>query len=146
MPAFAWTPYGTLIILLTILVPAAMVGLLAVMTWSLRRRQLLQRGLVHIVFLPEKRRRFLVSLTMLGSFFIASGVVDALTGVGLIVGGITTVLSGVSFIGGAISLFVLIMTALHPGELSEDQKASLAFLPPQHYPLASAPLEFAGYD
>jgi hypothetical protein len=139
----AWTTYDTVIILATVLVPSAMLVLLLAMMRSLRRRQMLQQGLVHIVFLPEKRRRFLVSLTALGSFFVASGASDALSGVGLVTGNLATVISGVAFSGGALSLFVLIWTALRPGTLTEDQKAGLAWLPPQYYALAMAPVESA---
>ncbi|MCI4350687.1 MAG: hypothetical protein L3K15_04160 [Thermoplasmata archaeon] len=143
MVASSWTTYDSVIVLVTILVPAAMVGLLVAMTRSLKRRQMLQRGLAHIVFLPEKRRRFLIALTMLSTFFLASGAVDALTGVGLISGGLATVLSGTTFIGGAVSLFLLIITSLRPGTLTEDQKATLAWLPQQYYPLALGPIELA---
>jgi len=137
--AIPWTPYDTLIIAVTVLVPSAMVGLLLLMMRSLRRQQVLQRGLVHIVFLPEKRRRFLATLTGLGSFFVASGAIDALTGVGLLTGNLATVLSTVSFVGGAVALFALIWTALRPGNLTAEQKAGLAWIPPQYYPLALAP-------
>jgi hypothetical protein len=136
-----WTPYDTLIILVTILVPTAMVALLVLMMRSLRRQQMLQRGLVHIVFLPEKRRRFLLSLAALGAFFVASGVIDALAGVGILLGTLPTVLSTFSFVGGATALFALIWTALRPGRLTDDEKAGLAWIPPQYYPLALAPFE-----
>ncbi|MCI4360070.1 MAG: hypothetical protein L3J91_00040 [Thermoplasmata archaeon] len=141
MSATSWTPYDTLIILATVVVPAAMVGLLLSMMRSLRRRQMLQRGLVHIVFLPEKRLRFLVSLTALASFFVASGVIDALAGVGILLGTLPTLLSTITFAGGAVALFSIIWTGLRPGTLTEEQKAGLAWLPPQYYPLALAPIE-----
>jgi len=141
MAPTSWTTYDTVIVLTTILVPAAMIGMWVYLMRSLKRRQLLQRGLVHIVFLPEKRQRFLIFLTLLGTFFISSGVVDALTGVGLIAGNLSTILSAISFIGGGSSLFLLIWTSLSPGELTEDQKASLAWLPQQYYPLAFGAME-----
>jgi hypothetical protein len=143
MAAVSWTNYDILIIVVTVLVPASMVGLLVGMMRSLKRQEMLQRGLVHIVFLPEKRRRFLLSLVLLGTFFLSSGIVDALTGVGILAGNLSIVLSGVSFIGGAIALFLLIWTALRPGALTEDQKAKLAWLPQEYYPLAFAPMDFA---
>ncbi|MCI4319840.1 MAG: hypothetical protein L3K23_06900 [Thermoplasmata archaeon] len=136
-----WTSYDTLIVVVTVLVPAAMIALLLGMMRSLRRRQLLQRGLVHIVFLQEKRQRFLALLSLLASFFIASGIVDALTGVGLVTGGLSTAMSAAAFIGGAVSLFLLIWTSLRPGQLTEDQQAQLAWLPQQYYPLVMGPID-----
>jgi hypothetical protein len=136
-----WTSYDTVIILVTVLVPASMIAMWYAMFRGLKRRHLLQRGLVHIVFLPEKQRRFLVALALLGAFFVGSGIVEAIAGVGLIDTELATVLSSATFIGGAISLFLLIWTALRPGDLTEDQKAQLAWLPQQYYPMVLGPFE-----
>ena len=133
--------YNLLIIAASILVPASMIGLMLGLLRDLRRRNLLQRGLVHIVFLADKQRRFLVQLSMLGAFFIASGIVDALGGIGAISPTMQTVLSSVTYIGGALALFLLILTSLRPGELTEEQAATLAWLPLQYYPTPETPIE-----
>ena len=125
--------YNVLIIVASIVVPASMIGLMLGLIRNLRQRNLLQRGLIHIVFLHDKQTKFLAQLSMLGAFFIASGVVDALGGTGVISSAEQTVLSSVTFIGGAAALYLLILTSLRPGPLTEEQRATLAWLPAQFY-------------
>jgi hypothetical protein len=130
-----------LVVILIIVIPTAMVITLAGLLSRLRSRRLLQRGLIHIVFLPEKRRRFLVLLVLLGSFFVAAGAVEGLNSVGLLDPTALTILSSTTFLGGGLWLFLLIWTSLHPGNLTPSEVETLRKAPDLVYGLAFAPFE-----
>ena len=133
--------YQEFILVIAFAVPLAMVALAIAMLRSLERRKLLARGLVYIMFLPEKRRRFLWLFTLFATFFVLSGIVDAISGVGLVGPTPSLYMSTVTFVGGGLCLFLLIATSLHPGQLTVEEQATLDRLPKGFFGLAFAPLE-----
>jgi len=130
-----------LILVATIGVLAAILGFFLLMLERLRREGDLDRGLVHIVFLPERRRNFLRLISLLAVFFILSGINTALASVGL-VGALTQdVLSSVAYIGGAVCLFLLIWVGLRPADIHPDRRAELERTSQEMVLLAFAPAD-----
>ena len=78
MAALSFVAYQAIIVVIAVVVLLLMVALAVPTLRGLRRRQQLQKGLIYIVFPPEKRRRVLWLLTIFATFFVLSGDVDAL--------------------------------------------------------------------
>ncbi len=114
--------YSILVLLVAFGTLAALLGFLALMLERLRRRGALEAGLIHIVFLPERRRAFLRLITLLAIFFILSGLNATLVSVGAVNTLTENVVNSVAYAGGAISLLLLIWVGLRPVNLPADRK------------------------
>ncbi|MCI4372911.1 MAG: hypothetical protein L3K02_04645 [Thermoplasmata archaeon] len=132
----------------SILILAATLGTLAVlagffllMLERLRRHGDLHRGLIHVVFLPERRRAFLRLIALLAVFFILSGLNEALAAIGLLSTLTVDVTSTVAYIGGAACLLLLIWVGLRPAEITPDRRAVLERSSQEMILLAFAPAE-----
>lgn len=137
-------PWVVDLVLVTIVVlPLSMAALFLFLVARLRSRHLLQAGLIRVVFLPEKRRRFLTLLGLLSVFFLASGAITGLWSIGLLSETWDNILSPIAYLGGAVWLFLLIWTSLHPGVLTADQVARLSAAPREFHSMAMIPLELA---
>jgi hypothetical protein len=132
---------SVVIVTLIVTLPGAMLAMLVYLLGRLKSRRLLQQGLFQIIFLPEKRTRFLTLLILLATFFLASGAVEGLNSVGFITTLELQILTPITFLGGAVWLFLLIWTSLHPGRLSASDVATLETAPAEFFSLAFAAME-----
>jgi hypothetical protein len=130
-----------LILLLTLGLLAGILIFFLASLERLRRRGVLQRGLVHLVFLPERRRKFLGLIGLLVICFILSGMNDSLQSIGLVNPLTYDILSSIAYGGGAIALFSLIWVALRPVEIAAGRRAELERSSQEMIMLAFAPVE-----
>ncbi|MCI4321554.1 MAG: hypothetical protein L3K18_02300 [Thermoplasmata archaeon] len=129
------------IVTLIVTLPGAMLGMLVFLLVRLHSRRQLQKGLFQIIFLPEKRTRFLTLLILLATFFLASGAVEGLSSVGFVSTLELQILTPITFLGGALWLFLLIWTSLNPGRLTAAEIATLETAPAEFYSLAFAAMD-----
>ncbi len=138
-------PLGTtdsiLILAATLGALAFLLGFFGFMLERLRRRGDLQRGLIHVVFLPERRRAFLRLIGLLSFFFILSGLNESLESIGLISALTADVVSTISYVGGAMCLLALIWVGLRPAEITPERRAHLERSSQEMILLAFAPSE-----
>jgi hypothetical protein len=130
-----------LILLLTLgLLGAILIFFLASLE-RLRRRGVLQRGLIHLVFLPERRRKLLGLTGLLVVCFLLSGMNDSLDAIGLLTPLTYDILSSVAYGGGALALIFLIWVTLRPVEIAPGRRAELERSSQEMLMLAFAPIE-----
>jgi hypothetical protein len=134
-------PVSVLVLIVTIVVLGSILGFFLLMLERLRRRGDLQTGLIHIVFLPERRRNFLRLISLLAVFFILSGINTSLASVGFLDLLTQDVVSTVAYVGGAVCLFLLIYVALRPAEIEEHRRAELERSSQELIMLAFAPAD-----
>jgi hypothetical protein len=140
------TTYSIQVLLVAFGTLAALLGFLALMLERLRRRGALEAGLIHIVFLPERRRAFLRLITLLAIFFILSGLNATLVSVGAVNTLTENVVNSVAYAGGAISLLLLIWVGLRPVNLPADRRLELERSSQEMILLAFAPSEARNSD
>jgi hypothetical protein len=120
---------------------ALLIGFFALMLERLRRHGDLQRGLIHVVFLPERRRAFLRLIALLAFFFVLSGLNDALSAIGVFSTLAVNITSSIAYVGGAICLLALIWVGFRPAEITPDRRADLERASHELILLAFAPAE-----
>jgi heme A synthase len=135
------SPAATAIILANLIVLPMLVVVTFLMVRSLRRRGLLDQGLIHIIFLPERRRHFFGLFVLLVIFFLLSGFNAGLGTLGLTSDLVQNIISAIAYGGGAICLFLLVWVALRPMNLSEERRRELERLSHSMVMLAFAPAD-----
>jgi heme A synthase len=135
------SPAATAIILANLIVLPMLVVVTFLMVRSLRRRGLLDQGLIHIIFLPERRRHFFGLFVLLVIFFLLSGFNAGLGTLGLTSDLVQNIISAIAYGGGAICLFLLVWVALRPMKLSEERRRELERLSHSMVMLAFAPAD-----
>jgi hypothetical protein len=135
------SPAATSIILANLIVLPMLVVVTFLMVRSLRRRGLLDQGLIHIIFLPERRRHFFGLFVLLVIFFLLSGFNAGLGTLGLTSDQVQNIISAIAYGGGAICLFLLVWVALRPMNLSEGRRRELERLSHSMVMLAFAPAD-----
>ena len=132
---------SSLILLLTLGLLAAILIFFLASLERLRRRGVLQRGLIHIVFLPERRRNFLGAIALVVVCFVLSGMNASLDSIGLVSPLTYDVVSSVAYGGGAIGLFAMIWIGLRPAEIHASRRAELERSSRELVMLAFAPAD-----
>jgi hypothetical protein len=132
---------SVLILAATVAVLGAILGFFILMLQRLRHRGLLEKGLIHVVFLPERRRNFLYLISSLAFFFLMSGINEALLSIGLIDPTSFGVLDAIAYVGGATCLFLLVWVGLRPAAITEARRAELERTSHDMVMLAFAPAE-----
>jgi len=135
-PLEYWAILGT-----TIGFPLILIGAVALLVLRLWRTGYLVRGLVNIVFLPEKRHWFLALLVLQSGFFLVGGMVEALYYLGVLSNLAVDVLAPITFVGGGVWLLLLVLVGLRPGELTAEQRARVAMESKEMFGMAFIPLE-----
>jgi hypothetical protein len=135
------SPAATAIILANLIVLPTLVVVIVLMVRSLRRRGLLDQGLIHIIFLPERRRHFFALFVLLVVFFLLSGFNAGLGTLGLTSDLVQDLISAVAYGGGAICVFGLVWVALRPMKLSEERRQELERMSHNMVMLAFAPVD-----
>ncbi len=130
---------------ITVVASAGLVTLLTavlvVMLLRLRHEGTLATVLVHVVFLPERRRRVLGLIVALAVFFILAGCDAALTSLAVLNGTVQSLANAVVFGGGALALLLLMLVALRPPAIDPARRAELRRASEEFLLLAFAPAE-----
>jgi len=134
-------PDSVLTLIATFGLLATVLGFFVLMLERLRRQGALEKGLIHVVFLPERRRNFLWLIFLLGFFFVLSGLNESLTFLGVFDVLTEDVLATVAYVGGAVCLLLLIWVGLRPAEIPAERRAELERSSQELIMLAFAPAE-----
>jgi high-affinity Fe2+/Pb2+ permease len=141
MPLPIEDPDSILTLIATFGLLALVLGFFLLMMWRLHRQGALDKGLVHLVFLPERRRNFLRLIALLAFFFILSGLNESLNYLGLVSELTQDVVSAIAYGGGALCLLLLIWVGLRPAEITPERRVELERSSQEMILLAFAPAE-----
>jgi hypothetical protein len=135
------SPAATAIILANVIVLPGLAVCIVLMVRRLRRRGLLDHGLIHLIFLPERRRQFFSLFVLLVLFFLLSGFNTGLGTIGLTSSPVQDTISAIAYGGGAVCIFLLVWVALRPMKLTEERRQELEQRSHSMVMLAFAPVD-----
>jgi hypothetical protein len=115
--------------LLTILAPIAILVAALILVLRLVVAGELRRGILYVVFLPERQQILIRWFVVMVLFFIAGTVLDGLALLFLVPQFIDGLGGAVADIGAATALLVLLEKGLSPRPLTESEKNALSSQP-----------------
>jgi hypothetical protein len=111
--------------LVTLLAPIAILSVALYLVLRLAAAGDLKRGVLYIVFLPERQRVLVRWFVIMALFFIAGTVLDGLSLLAIIPGYVDALAGAIADIGAAAALLLLLDRGLRPSPLSESERANL---------------------
>ncbi|HKV90899.1 MAG TPA: hypothetical protein VJQ43_06895 [Thermoplasmata archaeon] len=111
--------------IIDVLVPVGLLLAALVLVLRLAARGQLRRGIVYLVFLPERQRSLVRLFVLTVSFFLAEGIFSGLVLLQNLPETIGDLMAALTNIGAALGLFLLLTRGLAPHPLSTAERVQL---------------------
>ncbi|HKV90065.1 MAG TPA: hypothetical protein VJQ43_02580 [Thermoplasmata archaeon] len=122
-----------------VVVPLALLLTALVLVLRLSARGELRRGILYVVFLPERQKALTRVFVLTVAFFLAGGLFAGLTLLGGLPEPVSDLTISLSDIGASVGLFLLLTRGLAPRHLSTGERVQL-----DAQPIALAALATSG--